>query len=168
MTTPEQVFLQQLEANMGIVHKIVLLYVDHPDDRRDLQQEILYQAWKAFPGFQGRSKFSTWLYRISLNTVLTYRRRQNTTTESLEHIREQPVAAPESTDNAERLHQAIRQLPETERALVVLQLDGFSNEDIADITGLTKNHVAVKLHRIKNELIKRLNYGSSTGMEPAQ
>ncbi|MBK9338325.1 MAG: hypothetical protein IPM98_17995 [Lewinellaceae bacterium] len=55
MLTPEHIFLQQVEANMGIIRKIVHLYVEHPDDRRDLQQEILYQAWKAFPGFQGLS-----------------------------------------------------------------------------------------------------------------
>jgi RNA polymerase sigma-70 factor (ECF subfamily) len=159
MLTPEHIFLQQVEANIGIIRKIVHLYVEHPDDRRDLQQEILYQAWKAFPGFQGLSKFSTWLYRISLNTVLTFRKRESrSTTAPLEAIGPD-VAAPDDnpSDNAERLYHAIRQLKETDRALILLHLDGFGNDEIADIAGLSANHVAVKLHRIKTELTKRLN-----------
>lgn len=159
MFTNEQVFLQQVEANIGIVRKVVHLYVEHPDDRRDLQQEILYQAWKAFPAFQGLSKFSTWLYRVSLNMVLTFRKRENKhATDPLEAVgQDHPVPDDTDSDNAERLYDAIRQLKEAERALIMLHLDGFGNEEIADITGLSANNVAVKLHRIKNELTKRLN-----------
>jgi RNA polymerase sigma factor (sigma-70 family) len=159
MSTNEHSFLQQVEANIGIIRKIVHLYVEHPDDRRDLQQEILYQAWKAFPAFQGLSKFSTWLYRVSLNTVLTFQKRaRKHATTSLDIIVPH-ITTPDDreSDNAERLYTAIRQLKEAERALIMLHLDGFGNDEIADITGLTTNHVAVKLHRIKNDLTKRLN-----------
>lgn len=155
----EHLFLQQVEANIGIVHKVVRFYVEHPDDRRDLQQEILYQAWKAFPTFEGLSKFSTWLYRISLNTVLTFRKREHKrATDPLETLgTEHPAPDDAESDHAERLYAAIRQLKEAERALILLHLDGFGNDEIADIIGLTANHVAVKLHRVRQELIKRLN-----------
>lgn len=159
MFTNEQAFLQQVEANAGIVRKVIHLYVEHPDDRRDLQQEILYQAWKAYPSFQGVSKFSTWLYRVSLNTVLTFRRRVRRpalapleSVESGRAVQEHP-----DSDHTERLYAAIRQLREAERALIMLYLDGFGHDEIADITGLSVNNVAVKLHRIKHELTKLIN-----------
>jgi DNA-directed RNA polymerase specialized sigma24 family protein len=75
MSAQEHSFTQQVQANFGIIRKVIQLYVDDPDDRSDLQQEILYQAWRSFPSFNGLSKFSTWLYKVSLNTVLTFRRR---------------------------------------------------------------------------------------------
>mgnify|MGYP001289238301 CR=1 FL=1 len=157
MTTTEKVFLQQVEANIGIIRKVIHLYVDHPDDRRDLQQEILYQAWLSFPAFNGLSKFSTWLYRISLNTVLTFRHRESkTTVVGLEPALDLSAPGDENAEQMERLYQAIRQLPEAERAIIVLHLDGYSNDEVADIAGLSKNNVAVKLHRIKNELSNRL------------
>lgn len=155
----EQLFLQHIQDNFGIIRKVVGLYIDHPDDRADLQQEILLQAWKSFPSFNGLSKFSTWLYRISLNTVLTFRRRDKsdrlqaldaTAVQMTDPLNEDP------TDQSDRLYRAIRALPEAERAIIILHLDGYDNEEIAGIAGLTKNHVAVKLHRIKTELINRL------------
>lgn len=158
MSTLEQTFTQQIQANIGIIRKVIQLYVDDPDDRRDLQQEILYQAWRSFPSFNGLSKFSTWLYKVSLNTVFTFRRRATRVpTVALgpaqDHL---PASDEQGSGNAERLYDAIRQLAESERAVIILHLDGYSNDEIADIAGLTKNNVAVKLHRIKNELINRL------------
>lgn len=158
MSALAQSFTQQVQEHFGIIRKVVQLYVDDPADRKDLQQEILYQAWRSFPSFNGLSKFSTWLYKVSLNTVLTFRRRDNRLpVESLAPAHEQFHAPDDAaTGNAERLYDAIRQLPEAERALIILHLDGYGNEEIADIAGLTKNHVAVKLHRIKTDLINRL------------
>lgn len=159
MSTNEQTFLREIEANFGIIRKIVHLYVEYADQRRDLQQEILYQAWKAYPAFQGGAKFSTWLYRVSLNTALTFRKREyRRATAGLEVVGlDRPMPETPDSDNAERLYGAIRQLKAAERALVLLYLDGFGHDDIADITGMTVNNVGVKLHRIKNELTKRLN-----------
>jgi len=74
-STTEQAFLTQVRAHAGILHKVIRLYVDDAEDRRDLQQEILFQAWKSFPRFRGEARFSTWRYRIALNTVLSYRRK---------------------------------------------------------------------------------------------
>jgi len=138
---------------------VIRLYVQHPEDEKDLVQEITFQAWKSLPGFKGDSKFSTWLYRVALNTVLSFKRRAQIVT---------PVADLSAlnaasrdinfSDETEALYVAIRSLPEIDRIIVTLHLEGYQNEEIASITGLSKNNTAVKLHRIKDSLIKRLRY----------
>ncbi len=148
-----------LQKHAGILHKIIRLYVDDPEDRSDLRQEMLYEAWRAYPSFRGEAAFSTWLYRVALNTALTFRRKalRRPVTTDLEGVRQLPADPPESlSPQAELLYRAIRELPEADRAIITLHLDGYENEAIADITGLTKNHVAVKLHRIKTALENRL------------
>ncbi len=148
-----------LQQHAGILHKIIRLYVDDPEDRRDLRQEMLYEAWRAYPSFRGEAAFSTWLYRVALNTALTFRRKalRRPATTDLEAVRQLPADPPESlSPQAELLYRTIRELPEADRAIITLHLDGYENEAIADIAGLTKNHVAVKLHRIKTALENRL------------
>lgn len=152
-------FIQLLHKHSGILHKIIRLYVDDPEDRRDLHQEMLYEAWRAYPSFRGAAAFSTWLYRVALNTALTFRRkalRRPATSElaAAQHLSDE-LSEPLSPQ-AELLYQAIRQLPEADRAIITLHLDGYDNDAVADMMGLTKNHVAVKLHRIKTVLENRL------------
>ncbi len=135
---------------------MIRLYINNEEDEKDLFQEILFQAWKSFPNFDGRSKFSTWLYRVSLNTVLTFKRRPikvqaHENLELLNHPSEKV-----EPDESDALYYAIRQLNEIDRMIITLHLDGYENEEIAEISGLTKNNTAVKLHRIKDGLIKTL------------
>ncbi len=156
-------FQRLIQQHLGIVRKVVAMYVHTPSEWEDLQQEILYQAWRSFPAFEGRSKFSTWLYRVSLNTVLTYRRKRQPPTES---VAELPDYAGETSFNeqSELLYQAVRNLPEAERAIILLHLEGYDNGEIAEMVGISKNYVAVKLHRIKRQLIVQLKpiaHGSS-------
>jgi len=154
----EAIFLDQVQKNKGIILKLVGLYANSEVERNDLYQEILYQAWKGFASFRGDSKFSTWLYRISLNTILTAQRKSNRI-EYRESIADTSLtdAGEEATrENARILRQAIRRLPETERAIITLHLDGYANPEIAEIMGITINNATVKLHRIKNLLINQL------------
>ncbi|WP_299825247.1 sigma-70 family RNA polymerase sigma factor [uncultured Pontibacter sp.] len=156
--SPEDEFLDMIQTNASIIHKVVRLYIDDPEDRKDLLQEIIGQAWKSFSSFRGEAKFSTWLYRISANTVLTYKRKQQPVPHPLDNKLHDHIAASDEVENAqaELLLAAIKRLPETDRLLVSLHLDGYSNEEVADVVGLDKPHVAVKLHRIKQQLIKML------------
>ena len=71
----EREFTELIDQNRGIIYKVIRLYVRHEEDERDLFQEILFQSWRSFPNFKGNSKFSTWLYRVALNTVLSFKRR---------------------------------------------------------------------------------------------
>lgn len=153
----QSVYMTLIRENSGIIHKVIRLYIDNPEDQKDLYQEILLQAWHSFTRFDGRSKFSTWLYKVSLNTVLTFRRKNDRLpTDVLEKAAYKAIPG-EKSDDTELLLMAIKEMGETDRAIVSLHLDGYENEEIADITGLTKNHVAVKLHRIKQQLIRKLN-----------
>jgi RNA polymerase sigma-70 factor (ECF subfamily) len=157
MTHREKEFTQLMEQNRGIIYKVIRLYVNHPEDEQDLFQEIHLQAWRSFERFNGLSKFSTWLYRVGLNTVLTFKRRAVLVkpADNLEQVG--GVHEPHSrTDESEALFQAIRGLTEIDRMLITLHLDGYENEEIAEISGLTKNNVAVKLHRIRESLTKKL------------
>lgn len=149
-------FTALINQNRGIIYKVIRLYIANEEDERDLFQEILFQAWKSYPRFDGRSKFSTWLYRVGLNTVLTFKRRPVVVVPHEDLASLNLSTTKTNTDESEALYLAIRQLPEIDRMIVTLHLDGYENEEIADITGLTKNNVAVKLHRIKEAITKKL------------
>ncbi len=149
----EKAYIQKLEEHKGIIWKVVHLYADELEDRKDLYQEIVLQSWSAYARFEGHSKFSTWLYRISLNVALTFlnkRKKAIYVKESTEqHIAVEP---PELSERADFLYRAIKQLREVDRSIIMLHLDGFDNTEISDMTGLTKTNTNVKLHRIKQQL----------------
>ncbi|KQB99077.1 RNA polymerase sigma factor [Pedobacter sp. Hv1] len=154
----EKSYLQKIEEHKGIIFKVVNLYADDLEDRKDLYQEIVYQSWSAYARFQGNSKFSTWLYRISLNVALTHlnkrKKRGEIKGESTAEPRFDP---PELSERADFLYRAIKQLTEIDRSIIMLHLDGFDNTEISEITGLSKSNTNVKLHRIKQQLSTILN-----------
>lgn len=118
----EKEFLSQLKEHQNIIYKLVHLYAVTEEDRKDLYQEIVLQAWKAYAAFRGDAKFSTWLYRLCLNTIFTIKRKTNrieyTDTAKFEETR----FAASGNDEADRLYNAIRTLPEIERAIISLHL----------------------------------------------
>lgn len=150
----EAEFLELIRQNQGIIYKLVGLYAGNAEEKKDFYQEVLLQAWKAWPSFRGQSKFSTWLYRICLNTILTQKRKTNRVsyTDKLEDHSLKVENRSFDGQDAQRLRLAIRRLTETDRAIVSMHLDGYDNPEIATVMGITANHVAVKLHRIKNQL----------------
>lgn len=154
----EQQFTEQITQCKGIIFKVIRLYVNHVEDEKDLYQEILFQAWRSYKGFKGNSKFSTWLYRVSLNTVLTFRRRPGIVQahEDLSRFNT-PVPEARPADEVDALYSAIRSLNEIDRMMITLHLDGYGNDEIADITGLKPGNVGVKLFRIRTTLTSILN-----------
>lgn len=154
----EERFLQQVREHQRIIHRLVGLYAVDKDERKDLEQETLLQCWKAWPGFRGDAKFSTWLYRICLNTILTQKRRPQVV-QRHDGLDQLPSASDDPShrqDDSERLHRAMRQLSETDRAMLSMHLEGFDHAEIAEVIGITANNVGVKLHRIKNRLAELL------------
>jgi RNA polymerase sigma factor (sigma-70 family) len=153
MKEDQEKFLVEVRSCRLMLLKLVALYADELPEREDLAQEILLQAWKAWPRFRGEAKFSTWFYRICLNTILTHQRKNRPQTLP---PREDLVAAPATHDtpDLQALHWAIRQLGETDRALITMNLEGYDHTEIAAVFGLSNNHVAVKLNRIKKQLTK--------------
>lgn len=154
-------FSDQLANHLGILHKICRSYKKDQDDRDDLFQEIVYNAWKSYPKFERRSKFSTWLYRVALNTALYQNRKdrffgKTTILDDAHH-----VSAEVKDDNTDLLWLAINRLDELEKSIVVLYLEELPYKEISEITGLTENNIAVKLNRIRTKMKKILEeYGA--------
>jgi RNA polymerase sigma factor (sigma-70 family) len=156
MPRNEQQFMQLIADNRGIIFKVIRLYVDHPEDEKDLYQEILYQAWKSFDAFESKSKFSTWLYKVSFYTVLSFKKRAK----KIEITDKLPDVSNEENiinkDNSELLYDAMKALNAADKMIMMLHLEGYNNEEIAEMAGVNKNNLAVKLHRIKHSIILKL------------
>jgi RNA polymerase sigma factor (sigma-70 family) len=150
----EAEFLENIRNNQGIIYKLVGLYASDKEEKKDLYQEVLLQTWKAWPSFRGEAKFSTWLYKICLNTILTQRRKVSKIDHSISVEDTSPIVPNgyEATQEIQDLRNAIRQLPETDRAVISMHLDGYDNVEIGELLGISNNHVAVKLHRIRQQL----------------
>ncbi len=154
---PQETFIEQIQQHAGIIHKVISLYIDVAEDRKDLYQEVLLQAWKAYPRFRGDSQFSTWLYKITLNTTLTFRKKSERGGKPFDYKESDAITDNRlAKDNKDWLFQAIRKLPEAERMIITLHLEGYNNAEIAEVTGMSTNHINVKLHRIKKKLTQTL------------
>jgi RNA polymerase sigma-70 factor (ECF subfamily) len=148
----EKEFLFELKEHQNIIYKLVHLYATSEEDKKDLYQEILLQAWKTYSSFRRESKFSTWLYRLSLNTIFTIQRKTNKIEYTDTTKYEEQLITTSSNDEKERLYKAIRTLSETERAIISLHLDGYDNREVSEFLGISANLVGVKLHRAKQQL----------------
>ncbi|MGS2738697.1 RNA polymerase sigma factor [Sinomicrobium sp. M5D2P17] len=158
----EHSFVTELERNQNIVHKVCRLYTSTPDEHNDLFQEITIQLWKAYPKFRGEAKFSTWMYRVALNTAITlYRKsKKNLPTQSYENILIN-LKASEYNDEEEvqlkLMYDAIKQLSDVEKALIFLYLEDKNYKEISDTLGITEVNARVKMNRIKSKLRTILN-----------
>ena len=157
-------FLELIEENQDIIHKICCLYAINTDDRKDLSQEIICQLWKSYQSFRGDSKFTTWMYKVALNTALLNLRRHRVRvrTESLkEHHTDIPAEADEKEiyGQINRLCEAISQLGKLDSAIILLYLEQLSYKEISEIIGISKSNVSVRLTRVKKKLKELLTGG---------
>lgn len=156
-------FEQVLEDNKSSIYRICKVYAVSPMEPDDLFQEVVFHVWKAFPSFEGKSSVSTWVYRIALNVCMRNKSRLEKSNENLirfESIQFQVPAAMPDTHTQERyaaLYECIRSLNKLDQSIAILVLDELPYKEIASITGLTENHIAVKMKRIKNALLKCIN-----------
>lgn len=155
----EKDFLQIIQKNQGIIHKVCSMYCDVEEDRKDLFQEIVAQLWKSYPSFRKESKFSTWMYRVALNTAITTFKKDKRRPEQKGLSYENAQIAEENYDteteeNIKILNHAVAQLTGIEKSIVLLFLENKKYEEIAEITGITQNYVRVKMNRIKKKLKK--------------
>lgn len=157
----EKEFCRLIEKHQNIIHKISLLYSNDSSDREDLFQEICLQLWRSYENYHAEAKFSTWMYRVSMNTAISYtRKRANWLTFGLPT----PVdRIPSERGNAEEdsmmLIEAISRLNPIDRAVIILWLEGETYGEIADVLGITESNVSVKLVRIKREIKDIVNGG---------
>lgn len=150
-------FAQLLEQHQNILHKICKLYTVDIDSHKDLFQEIVIQIWKAYPKFRGEAKFTTWAYRIGLNTAISlYRgsKRKITTVDwdnSLQNIKYEEYNA-EEENQLKQLYAAVRQLNDIEKALVYMYLEDKDYTEISETLGISEVNARVKMNRIKTKL----------------
>ena len=154
----EKRFISLINTHQGLIHKICIMYENDPDVRNDLFQEIVFQLWKSFSSFRGEAKITTWMYRIALNTAISGFRKQtrNVRTEDLKelHLNISDSWEYDGEEDIQRLHWAIRQLSEIERAMIMLALEEVPYEEIAETIGITQNNVRVRMNRIREKLKK--------------
>lgn len=154
-------FLDILSIHQGLIHKVCRLYRDDPEDRRDLFQEIVYQLLRAYPKFKGEGKISSWIYRVSLNTAMATFRKPRIRMEGEEKIPENVQEETESGQMREALmFEAIGMLDDAEKGCIALYLEGMSYSEIADVMGITENHLGVKLNRIKKKIREIIHHKS--------
>jgi RNA polymerase sigma-70 factor (ECF subfamily) len=158
----EEQFVKLLQENQNIVHKICRLYTHDQDSHNDLFQEITIQLWKAYPNFRGDSKFTTWAYRVGLNTAITlYRKKKKTITtiefDSTYHKVKQEDYNFEEEEQIKLLYSAIKELNDIEKALVFLYLEDKDYSEISETLGITEVNARVKMNRLKGKLKKILN-----------
>lgn len=150
----KKAFSKLIQKNQRIIHKITLIYANSAVDREDLFQEICLQLWLSYPNFREEAKFSTWMYRVALNTAISNIRKSKNTF-SFEPLRETDRILDESSDEKEQvklLYRAISKLNRIDKAIILLWLEDKNYEEIATIMGTTKTNVSVKLVRIKRKL----------------
>ena len=152
----ERDFMDVVRKNERIIYKVVSFYADIDQSISDLYQEVVLNLWKAYPSFRGDSKISTWIYRISLNTCITFFRRSKRSISYTDLVID-VSDIPDEDENIKELYRLINKLGKIEKALVLLYLDEKPYKDIAEITGLTVTNVATKLNRIKDKLKKMSN-----------
>lgn len=152
-------FLNVVEENKKLIYKVSHIYCDSMIDKKDLFQEIIANLWKAFPEFKGNSKVSSWIYRIALNTAITWFRDYVKHKKHVEYGNFIPNVSDDSEleDVYEQLYSAIEHLGKIDKAIILLQLEGYSYDEISEIIGLTKTNIATKINRIKLKLKNHLS-----------
>ncbi|WP_343534193.1 sigma-70 family RNA polymerase sigma factor [Pedobacter sp.] len=165
MHDTQKIFLQQINENKGIIHKVAKMYMDNPLDQEDLFQEIVMQLWKAYPSFKGTSKFSTWMYRVALNTAIVFFKKDNRKVDKAslnEHLEVADFSdSHEKEEKLAYLYKAVQELNQIEKALIFLFLENQSHREIAQNLGITEVNARVKLNRTKEKLqqiIKKNGY----------
>ena len=150
----EQAFIELLNKHQKIIHKVCSIYMDNTADREDLFQEATLQAWKAYPSFRGDAKFSTWLYRVALNTAITFLRKEKKQVRTLntETFSDATDFYNPIEEQMKAMYKSIGELSKIDKALVMLYLEDYNYNLIGEMLGISPNNVAVKLNRIKVKL----------------
>lgn len=158
----EDKFVRHLEKNQNIVHKICRIYTNDQASHKDLFQEITIQLWNAFPKFRGDSKFSTWMYRVALNTAITLYRKNKRGIQTQDydsvHFRIQAEDYnPETEQHLKLMYNAVKELNDIDKALVFLYLEDKNYKEISETLGISEVNARVKMNRIKTKLKTIIN-----------
>jgi RNA polymerase sigma factor (sigma-70 family) len=163
----EAAFLDALERSKNKLFRICKSYSSSSEEAADLFQEMLFNAWKSLPSFKGESALDTWMYRITLNTCLRLKQKLDKKNKlqirlsgvSLANLSEHETAR-EDEAQYQKLRTCIDKLEGTDKSIILLYLEDLSYKEIGNVLGISENHVAVKMKRIKNKLLTCINLQS--------
>ena len=163
----ERLFHDQVGSHRGILFKVCNLYGTSHEDREDLAQEILIQLWRSFSAFDGRCAFSTWMYRVALNTAISWLRHDTLRRKHIEPAEERLLIALPArkahSDELRLLYGLIDGLDPMQKAMIMLYLDGNSHQEIGEVLGITASNVSTRMNRLKNEWKQKI--GQRPGQE---
>lgn len=158
--TNERDFASLIKQHSRIINKVSYFYANDKLPFDDLRQEIYVNIWLGLKQFRGDSKMSTWIYRVAINSALMALRSSKPKIETVSLNFGLLDISSEADDvqreNLQALQSLINRLEDIEKAIMLLWLDEHSYDEIADIIGLKRNTVAVKIHRIKDKLSKQM------------
>lgn len=155
-------FIKLLEENKGIIHKISMMYTLNLTDKEDLYQEICLQLWRSYRSYRADSKFSTWLYRVALNTAISSVRKDRRRLETVQLDQAEHFVSRESgkAEMTRMLFKAVAKLNKVDKAIILLWLEEKEYAEISEIMGISLSAVSVRLVRIRERLkfiMKNLN-----------
>ena len=157
----EYKFLELLKENRNRILRVCRVYAWNAADQDDLYQEVLFQIWRGLPGLKEKQFANTWLYRVAINTAISFVRKRTSRTDRVVYvdyadltrtIESQQTTEENKDDRIAHLYAVIFKLDPLEKALVTLFLEDFTYEQMAEVTGINANHVGVMLHRAKKKL----------------
>lgn len=158
----QQRYLELIVQNKGIIYKVVYAYCQNPEDRNDLVQEIQAQLWRCLDKYDPQYKISTWIYRIALNTAISFYRKREKDQNTYSLPDGEEFLSIDSTsfeldldENVRLLYQFIGELAELDKAIMLLYLEEESYQSIAENLGISKSNVSTKINRIKSKLQNR-------------
>ncbi len=166
MKEKEQEFLTRIESHKGILYKVSKMYMDNHDDQQDLFQEIVCQLWKSYDTFRNESQFSTWMYRVAVNTAIVFLRKEKRKVDKYEiaseNIKDDEGDSHIKESQLDHFYKAVQKLEKIDKAIIFYQLEGFSHKEIGENLGISEGNARVKLNRAKEklkEIIKNQGYG---------
>ncbi|SDE05040.1 RNA polymerase sigma factor [Riemerella columbipharyngis] len=156
MSVKEQEFSDLIQQNQGLIIKVSRMYTNTPEDEQDLFQEIVLQLWRSYDSFRGQSKISTWMYRVALNTAITLFKKSSKSPKVDElndvHFGKVYDSDEDKNEQIQLLYTVIKQLPDVEKAVVMMYLDDQPYKEIAETLGITEVNARVKMNRLKKTL----------------
>lgn len=160
----ETIFLSVLEQNRDKLFRICSIYSEDNEDAKDLFQEVLVHIWNSISSFKGNSSIGTWMFRVALNVCLRFKSKYTKKQNRFIRLDSMTISNLGSEENSEEeneklkaLRKCVKQLNEGEKAIVAIYLEGLAYREISSILGLSENHVAVKVKRIKSKLFNCIN-----------
>ncbi len=155
-----------MERHKGILYKVSKMYMDNSDDQQDLFQEIVCQLWKSYDSFRNESQFSTWMYRVAINTAIVFLKKEKRKVDKYEitseNIKEDESDSQLKESQLDHFYKAVQKLEKIDKAIIFFQLEGFSHKEIGENLGISEGNARVKLNRAKEklkEIIKNQGYG---------